>query len=64
MYTEYIRKEIYGVFLKNTGSISRTLCAIEIIEVGYCIDHLYMLVKISPKYNVLQVVWYFKGMAH
>lgn len=40
------------------------LCArkgIEIIEAECCPDHIHMLVKISPKYSIAEIVGYLKG---
>ena len=42
----------------------RMLCArkgIEIIEAECCPDHIHMLVKISPKYSIAEIVGYLKG---
>lgn len=34
---------------------------IEILEANACLDHIYMLISIPPKYSVSQIVGYLKG---
>ena len=61
---KYRRQEIYGQIKADVGKILRRLCemkGIEIIEAELCPDHVHMLVSISPKYSVAQVVGYPKG---
>jgi putative transposase len=61
---KYRRKIIYGKLKADVGSILRTLCdrkGIEIIEAECCPDHVHMLVRISPKYNVSEIMGYLKG---
>ena len=61
---KYRRKEIYGKIRQDIGKILRLLCerkGIMIIEAECCIDHIHMLVEISSKYSVSQIVGYIKG---
>ena len=54
---------IYGALKKENGAIIRELCnrkAIEIIEAECCPDHIHMLVRIPPKYNVSEIMGYIK----
>ena len=61
---KYRRKVICGKIRVDIGKIMRMLCArkgIEIIEAECCPDHIHMLVKISPKYSIAEIVGYLKG---
>ena len=61
---KYRRKEIYGKLRADIGKTLRMLCerkGVEIVEAECCPDHVYMLVKIPPKYSVSQIVGYLKG---
>ena len=61
---KYRRREIYGKLRSDIGKILRILCQrkdVEIIEAECCIDHVHMLVRIPPKYSVVQVMGYLKG---
>lgn len=62
---KYRRKAIYGKLRVDIGSILRQLCEykeVEIIEVHAMIDHIHMLVKISPKLAVSSFMGYLKDM--
>ena len=61
---KFRRKAIYGELKKDIGKILRELCerkGIEIIEAELCPDHIHMLVRISPKYSVSEIMGYLKG---
>ena len=61
---KYRRREIYGKLRNDIGKIIRGLCkrkGINIIEAECCVDHIHMLVEISPKYSVAEVMGYIKG---
>ena len=61
---KYRRQVIYRQLSKDIGSILRELCSrkgINIIEAELCPDHVHMLVEISPKYSVSQIMGYLKG---
>ena len=61
---KYRRQVIYGQLRGEIGKILRMLCErkeIEIIEAECCPDHIHMLVRISPKYSVSEIVGYLKG---
>lgn len=61
---KYRRKVIYNKLRKDIGVILKRLCSykgIEIIEAHLMTDYVYMLVAISPKYSVAQVMGYLKG---
>ena len=61
---KYRRKAIYGKIRVDIGKILRLLCerkGIQIIEAECCPDHIHMLVEITPKYSVSQIVGYLKG---
>ena len=61
---KYRRKEIYGKYRVKIGKMIRILCqrkGINIVEAELCPGHINMLVEISPKYSVLQIVGYLKG---
>lgn len=60
---KYRRQVIYGKIKADIGVILRKLCeykGIEIIEANACADHIHMLLSISPKYSVSQIVGYLK----
>ena len=61
---KYRRQAIYGKIRADIGKILRMLCerkGVEILEAECCPDHVYMLVRIPPKYSVSQIVGYLKG---
>lgn len=61
---KYRRKVIYNKLRKDIGVILKWLCSykgIEIIEGHLISDHVHMLVTISSKYSVAQVMGYLKG---
>ena len=61
---KYRRQVIYRQLRKDIGGILRELCSrkgINIIEAELCPDHVHMLVEISPKYSVSQIMGYLKG---
>ena len=61
---KYRRQVIYRQLRKDIGRILRELCSrkgIKIIEAELCPDHVHMLVEISPKYSVSQIMGYLKG---
>lgn len=54
---------IYGKIKKDIGVMLRKLCqykGVEIIEAEACPDHIHMLISISPKYSVAQIMGYLK----
>lgn len=58
------RRIVYGRLRREVGRILRALCrykGIEIIEGKACVDHIHMLIRISPKYCVATIVGYLKG---
>lgn len=61
---KYRRKVVYGKLRRDIGIILRRLCeykGVEIVEANACINHIHMLVKISPKLSVSQFMGYLKG---
>lgn len=61
---KYRRQVIYGKIKSDIGKMLRKLCeykGVEIIEAEACKDHIHMLLSISPKYSVSQIVGYLKG---
>ena len=61
---KYRRQVVYGKLKVDIGKILRTLCeqkGVEIIEANACVDHIHMLVSISPKYAVSDFMGYLKG---
>ena len=61
---KYRRQMIYGKLKVEVGKILRDLCerkGIEIIQAECCIDHIYILVRIPPKYSVSEIMGYLKG---
>ena len=61
---KFRRQIIYGKLKADIGKILRELCerkGVEIIEAERCKDHVHMLVRIPPKYSVLEVLGYLKG---
>lgn len=61
---KFRRQIIYGKLKADIGKILRELCerkGVEIIEAECCKDHVHMLVRIPPKYSVLEVLGYLKG---
>ena len=60
---KYRSQSIYGKIKVDIGKILRQLCQmkeIEIIEAELYKDHIHMLVSITPKYSVSQIVGYLK----
>ena len=56
--------EIYGGIEQDIGVILRKLCqqkGVGIIEAQACPDHIHVLISISPKYSVSQIMGYLKG---
>ena len=56
---KYRKKVIYGKLRRDIGEILRKLCnemKVEIIEAETCLDHIHMLVSISPYMSVAQFV--------
>ena len=61
---KFRRQIIYGKLKADIGKILRELCerkGVETIEAECCKDHVHMLVRIPPKYSVLEVLGYLKG---
>lgn len=61
---KYRRQVIYGKLRRDISQIIIELCrrkGIEILEAEACIDHIHMLVTISPKYSVSEIMGYLKG---
>jgi putative transposase len=61
---KYRRKSLFGAIRKDLGTVFRDLsrqreCRIE--EGHTMSDHVHMLISISPKYSVSQVVGYING---
>jgi len=55
---KYRRMSIYGESKADIGKILRQLCqqkGIEIIEAELCLDHIHILINISPKYRYLEM---------
>lgn len=61
---KYRRQIIYGKIKADIGQMLRKLCGykgVEIIEAEACKDHIHMLISISPKYSIAQIMGYLKG---
>jgi len=61
---KYRRAAVYGQLKQDIGKMLRALCerkGVEIIEAECRPDHLHMLVRISPKFSVSEIVGYLKG---
>ena len=61
---KFRRQIIYGKIKKEIGKILRKLCeykGIEILEAEACLDHIYMLISIPPKFSISQIMGYLKG---
>ncbi len=61
---KYRRKIIYQQIRADIGKILSEFCkrkGIEIIEAEVCPDHIHMLVRIPPQYDVSQIMGYLKG---
>ena len=61
---KYRRQIIYKKISADKGQIIRALCArkgIEILEAAAMPDHIYLYVKIPPKYSVSEVMGYLEG---
>ena len=61
---KYRRIIIYGKLRGDIGKILRQLCLrknVEILEANACIDHIHMLVSITPKLSVAEFMGYLKG---
>ena len=61
---KYRRQIIYEKIKKDIGIMLRKLCqykGVEIIEAEACPDHIHMLISVSPKYNIAQIMGYLKG---
>ena len=60
---KYRRQVIYGKIKQDIGQMLRKLCeykGVEIIEAEAFRARIHMLVSISPKYSVAQIVGYLK----
>ena len=61
---KYKRKVIYGKLRLEIEKILRQLYTykgVEIIEVKACLNHIHMLISISPKISVSSFMGYLKG---
>ena len=61
---KYRRLAIYNDIKADVGFILRQLCrqkGVEIIEAEACLDHIHMLISITPKYSVSQIMGYLTG---
>lgn len=61
---KYRRKVIYGKLRLEIEKILRQLYiykGVEIIEVKACLNHIHMLISISPKISVSSFMGYLKG---
>ena len=61
---KYRRKVFYAEKRQEIGAILRQLCnwyGVNILEAEVCPDHIRMLVRIPPKYSVLEIMEYLKG---
>ena len=61
---KFRRKEIYGKLKMEIGAMIRELCRrkeVQIIEAEACKYHIHLLLSISPKYSVSNIVGYLKG---
>ena len=61
---KYRRRAFYEARRVEVGAILRQLCewkGANIIEAEVCIDHVYMLVEIPPKYSVSGFMGFLKG---
>ncbi|MGI6074749.1 MAG: IS200/IS605 family transposase [Pyramidobacter sp.] len=61
---KFRRQIIYGKIKEDIGKILRTLCerkGIEILQATLCPDHVHMLLSISLKYSVADVMSYLRG---
>ena len=61
---KYGKQVIYREIKQDIGKILRKLCeqkGIEIKEAEACPEHIHMLISISPKYSVSQIMGYLKG---
>ena len=58
------RQSIYREIKTDIGKIVRKLCeqkGVNIIEAEACPDHIHMLIEITPKYSVAQIMGFLKG---
>ena len=61
---KYRRKIIYGELRQDIANILSMLCKrkeVHIVEAEICLDHVHMLVEITPKMSVSEFVGYLKG---
>jgi len=61
---KYRRHIIYGKIKADIGKMLRKLCEykrIEILEAEACKDHILMLISMTSKYSISQVMGYLKG---
>ena len=61
---KYRRQVIYGRLKRISGKYYESCVnrkGIEIIEAELCRDHIYMQVRIPPKYSVSEIMGYLKG---
>lgn len=63
---KYRRKVFYRNKRLEIGAILRELCSwkgVNIIEAEVCVDHVHMLLEISPKLSVSSFMGFLKGMS-
>ena len=61
---KYRKKKIYVELRKYLGEVFRELARqkeCEVLEGHLLVDHVHMLISISPKYAVAQIIGYIKG---
>ncbi len=61
---KYRRKVFYGEKRLEIGAILRELCnwkGVNIIQTEMCIDHVHMLIEITPKISVSSFMGFLKG---
>ena len=61
---KYRRKIIYNKLRKDIVEIIKELCkykGVEIVEGHAMPDHMHLLLSMSPKYSVAQIMGYLKG---
>lgn len=65
VFASKFRRQIIYVQIKvDIGRVLRSLCerrGVEIIEANACLDHIHMLVSITPKLSIAQFMRYLKG---
>lgn len=61
---KYRRKKLYATIRENLGQEIRRLAACRecsVLEGNMMIDHVYMLIEVSPKYSIAQGMWIYQG---